>query len=74
MPTLVRTVTQRINQLGRDLETRDIGFDELSAAGAESFSQSKNRWNDRRGGLAHQSETVVEVERVRRRAVGKRRL
>src|SRR5437762_11630872 len=61
-----------MSQLPGDLITGDIGFDQLTATGAERLSQSEDRGNDRSGGLAHKSEAVVEIERMRRSAVGER--
>src|SRR5437660_6907361 len=63
-----------MSQLPGDLITGDIGLDQLTATGAERLSQSEDRGNDRSGGLAHKSEAVVEIERMRRSAVGERGL
>src|SRR2546427_12320602 len=63
-----------MSQLTGGRITGDIGFDQLTATGAERLSQSEDRGNDRSGGLAHKSEAVVEIERMRRSAVGERGL
>ena len=74
VPAVMFAVAQRMHELCRNLIANRIGFDDLPAAGAERFSQRKGGGNDRRRRLAHQGKAVIEIHRVRRRAVRQRRV
>src|SRR5262249_25457586 len=73
VPAVLRGIAEREDELGAGLEARDVGLDDLPAARAQRLAQREDRRQDRRGGLAHHREAVIEIERVRGHAVGQGR-